>query len=170
MIIAVIILSLIFIPVIWIVFVPVDLKINTTSGVYKVSQFGTVTMSLHPDERPVLRIRVFGFAIKTPSAAKEKPLQKKIAKKEKTKQIKSLKAWIELMNGVMKSFRCRRFICKIDFDDVVLNAQLFPVGYFINRGPVMVNVNFEKEYLLDIWIQARIHRIVWSFIRFYFTK
>ncbi|MFZ6014575.1 MAG: hypothetical protein ACOYXT_29820 [Bacteroidota bacterium] len=170
MIVAAIILLVMIIPVLWIVFVPVNLKVNTARDLYEVRQTGTVAISLHPEIIPFVRMRILGFSIDMKGVGKQKKPGKKIDKKQRRKKVKSLGAWINLIKGVAKSFHCKRFICDIDFDDVVLNAQLFPIGYFASRGPVMLNINFERKNRLDIWIQARMHRMLWTFIKFYLTK
>ncbi|HEY0770337.1 MAG TPA: hypothetical protein VGD31_08370, partial [Sphingobacteriaceae bacterium] len=110
-----------------------------------------------------MTLRILGFPVNTTN----KPVlndahQKRHSKKSERKIRKSLNAWLDLFSGMISSFRCRRFVCKVDFDDVVLNAQLLPVGHLLSRGPILINVNFEKKYLLDIWLQARLHRMLWA--------
>jgi hypothetical protein len=171
MIIAAIIVVLIT-PMLWMAFIPLNIRINTSSGLYEISQTGSVTMSLHPGETPFFKLNVLGFRIET---LRKKPTKLKASEEKRTRakakcKAKSLNAWLLLFNGIRRSFYCRRFVCSIDFDDAVLNAQLLPVGYFLSRGPVILNVNFEKKYLLDVWIQVRIYRMLWGFIRFYLTK
>lgn len=129
-------------------------------------------MSLHPDEIPFFRLRVLGFMVDTGKKlkARDKIPEKKTRSARQGRAGKSVSAWTDLFTRIMRSFRCKRFVCNVDTDDVVLNAQLFPVGYFISRGPAVINVNFERKYLLDIWIRVYVHRMLWAFIRFYLNK
>jgi hypothetical protein len=170
MIIAAIIFAIVLVPVLWVIFVPVNIKVNSANGTYEIKQTGTVTMSLHPGETPLIRMRVLGFLVDCQRKEKAGIRGKSRPAKAHRENLKSPDAWLSLFKGMVNSFRCRRFVCNIDFDDVVLNAQLFPVGYFMSRGLVVFNVNFERKYLLDIWLQARVHRMLWAFIRFNLTK
>ncbi|HEY0744659.1 MAG TPA: hypothetical protein VGD40_24495 [Chryseosolibacter sp.] len=171
MIIAAIIFSIVLFPLLWILFMPVNIQVNTQSHLYTIQQTGTVKWSFHPGESPSMKLRILGFPVEInrQAAARKDAREKKRATKSK-KMRKSMDAWLNFFSRLVSSFRCKRFVCNIDFDDVVLNAQLFPVGPLLSRGPVVLNVNFERNYLLDIWIQARLHRMLWAFIRFYLTK
>lgn len=152
----------------WIIFMPVNIKINTTLDLYQVSQAGTVVISFHPHEAQPVAARIFGVKV---NLRKEKsPGDEKIERKASKKMRKSPEAWSALFNGLLKSFQCRRFACSLDLGDVVLNAQLLPVLYALSRGPVRLRTNFTGEYFLDVFIQARINRMLWPVVRFFLTK
>jgi hypothetical protein len=165
-----IILTLILAIVFWIAFAPLNVVVNTAQNRYHVSQAGTVTISWHPNERRYFKIRVFGLNLNPHPKQRATLSSAKPTKKVKPQAKKSLNAWIFLFKGILKSFDVRRFEGTIDFDDVVLNAQLYPVFYFANGGATRLSTNFRGEYYLDIFIQGRIYRMLWTVIRFYLTK
>ena len=148
MIIAAIVLGVVVMPLLWVIFIPVNIKVDTARGLYEIKQAGTVTVSLHPGVAPLVRIRILGFRIDTHGKETAKRAGREKVKTRWPKRVKRSGTWIYLVKGIVKSFHFKRFICSIDFNDVVLNAQLFPIGYFASRGPVMFNINFEKKYLL----------------------
>jgi len=172
MIVGAIILSVILLVIMWMIFVPVNIRVNSAAGLYEIRQPGTIRTSWHPGEIPSVRMQVFGFSIDMQRREGE-PHRRSVRRQSGTpgeRKRKSFASWLDFLHRLSRSFQCRRFVCNVDFDDVVLNAQLLPVGYLISRGPVVVHVNFEKKYLLDVWIQARVHRILWAFMRFHLTK
>jgi hypothetical protein len=160
--------ALLIILILWIVFVPVYLKINTNLDRYYVGQYGTVSISFHPGADSPLRLSIFGLDVKS---TKGKATKKALVEKRKRRPIrKSPEAWLYLFNGVFNGFKLKRLVCAMDFDDVVLNAQLIPVALFMSRGSVHVNVNFHQEYFLDLLVQVRPNKILWTFIRFLTKK
>jgi hypothetical protein len=170
MIIVVIVLFVAILATLWIIFVPVNIRVDTKQDLYEVSQPGTLSVSFHPHESSAVRIRVLGYALDPRSRQKRKGVDKKLPKPNSSRRMRSFSAWKHLFRGVIKSFRCRRFNCRVDFEDVVLNAQLSPIAYYASRGSVMLDINFRKEYHLDVWIQVRVYRMLWTFVRFSLTK
>jgi hypothetical protein len=166
----IIIFTLILAIFFWIAFAPLNIIVNTVQNRYQVSQVGTVTISWHPNERAYFKIRVFGLNVNTHPKETSAKSSVKPTKKGRTQTGKSLNAWIFLLKGIFRSFTVRRFEGTIDFDDVVLNAQLYPVFHFANGGATRISTNFRGEYYLDILVQGRIYRMLWTVIQFYLTK
>jgi hypothetical protein len=162
--------SIIILLGLWIVFVPIEIKVDTDCELYEIGQRGTIKMSFHPGQQQLVSIKILGFPIDI--SAKEAPgTDVRQSKKRRRPAIrKSLESWTYLITGVVKSFRCRRFTCNVDLDDVVLGAQLFPLASLVSKRPFYFNVNFEKKYYLETWVQVYPHRILWTLIRFFLTK
>ena len=152
----------------WLIFMPVNIKVDTDRNLYEVSQAGTLTVVLLPGETPVARIRILGLPIGPigGEARKKEPSSRKV----KPPARKSILAWMKLMSGVSNSFRLRKLECNVDLCDVLLNAQLFPLAFLISRGHVRIGINFQERYFLSLWIQAYLYRMIWAIIRFRFTK
>lgn len=167
MMILVLLLVALIVLVSWVIFMPVNIVINTTLGLYQLSQAGTVVVSFHPNKGQPVVARIFGVKI---DLRKGKPAaHEKAVRKVRKKNSKPPEAWLLLFRGIMKSFCCKRFVCSLDLDDVVLNAQLFPVLHLLSHGPVRLSTNFRKECFLDAYIQARINRMLWPLLRFFLT-
>ncbi len=165
-----IVLGIIMLLVLWVLLVPVNFEINTDRGVFQIRQSGTITVSWHPYEKKPVRLRIFGVPVDVKRTKKRRSRETKIPTKARPQKVKSWLAWRRLFQRIRGSIRCRRFICRFDFGDVIMNAQVAPLAYYLSRGPVVLQVNFEKRYLLDLWIQIRMHMVLLAFIRFYSSK
>lgn len=164
-----ILLFIILALLLWVIFTPVYVRVDTTIDLYEVSQAGTIRMSLHPGEDTLFSMRVFGLQV--PVKASEKPKKKPGERPKKKSRFKrSASAWRYMIGGVLRSFTLQRLACSIDPDNVVLNAQLVPVLMLVNRGPVSINTNFNGQYYLQLRVKARLNRLLWTFIRFLTKK
>jgi hypothetical protein len=162
-------LSFISVLIVWMLFVPVHLWINTDLNRYEFSQPGILTISLQPGKIPFYKIKILGLKIQTSDHAKvstAKPNEKKGRAGIK----RSFKTWMFLFKGVLNSFRVKRFILNIDVGDVVLNAQLIPILLLMSRGPVSMNTNFNGRNYLDLEVEGRLNKVLWTFIRFLTKK
>ena len=166
----VIALALILALLLWIAFVPLNIIVNTAQNRYHISQTGTVTLSWHPNEQSGFKIKVFGFYVNQQPKQRQRKASAKIQKSKRPQSRKSLDAWAFLFKGILTSFKLRRLEGTIDFDDVFLNALLYPVFFLSNGGATRISTNFHGEYMLDIFAQGRIYSMLWTTIRFYFTK
>ena len=164
-----ILLLIILALLLWVIFTPVYVKVDTTMGLYEVSQTGTIRMSLHPGEDTLLNMRVFGLQVRIKASEKSKKKTKEQVKK-KSRFKRSASAWRYMIGGVFRSITLQRLACSVDLDNVVLNAQLVPVLMLVNRGPVNINTNFNGQYYLQLRVKARLNRLLWTFIRFLTKK
>ena len=155
--------------ILWIVFIPVKVRINTDLNQYEIGQTGTLTLSFYPWEKPFMRMTVFGFRMKSAKSEKKKR-PTATAKKKKWTLRRSPSAWLFLIRGIYKSFRLKKFDCTVDLDDVVLNAKLIPLIVLLNRGAVSINTNFTNRYFLSVEIEGRINKLLWTLIRFFIKR
>lgn len=155
--------------ILWIVFVPVYLRINTDLKQYDVSQAGTMTISFHPWQTPFMKMRILGFRVNT---GEKKAASPQVSpKKDSEWGIKrSPSAWRYLARGILHSFRLRRLECNVDLDDVVLNAKAVPVLMLLNRGVVNVSTNFQDRCFMFLVMEGRFSKLLWTLIRFYTKK
>lgn len=164
-----IVLAILVLFLLWIVFVPVYLRINTDLGQYEISQMGTLKLTLHPWDSPVVRLRVFGFGVNM--QRKSKPPSPAASKKEKKPVVRrSAAAWLGFQRGILRSLRLRRLECSVDLDDVVLTARLVPLLMLINRGAVSISTNYVDRNFLRVEVEGRINRILWTIFRFFIIK
>lgn len=152
----------------WILFIPIYVRVNTDRGQYEISQAGTVSIFFHPWQRPFVTMRIFGFRINLLKEDHKRQAVKE-RKPEKRKTKRSLAAWLYLQRGIRRSITLKEFICRVDLDDVVMTAQLAPLLVLMNRGVVSVSTNFADINLLSMEIECRPNKLVWTLIRF-FTK
>lgn len=174
MIVLLILLLLLLALILWIIFVPVYLRVDTALNEYVVTQRGTVLFSLHPGEPKFVRIRICGLPVplssgKKPQQKKQKELKPPEKKKKRTPR-KPPEAWWFLVKGIFRSLKISKLHVTVDFDDVVLEAQLIPLMMAINRGVVQVNTNRSGHHRLNLHIEGRINRLLWALFRFWIKK
>lgn len=163
------ILALLFALVLWIVFVPVYLRIDTRRDIFELKQAGTVQLSILPGEKTAIKVKVFG--LKVPSSAKPKAKKPKPQKERKKPFFKrSFQTWIFLIKGIFRSFRIKALVGTADLDDFVLHAQFFALSPLINHGPVMLTSNLNNQYFLHLLIEGKLHRVLYTFILFLIKK
>lgn len=103
------------------------------------------------------------------------PLQSKKEKKEKEVAVKKKaekkinyfnQHLLPFIRRIIRSIQVKKFWIDMDTDDVVLNAQLVPVCFFMSHGPIQFNINNSGRMAAEISAQIRINRIVWAIILF----
>ena len=164
-----VLLILLTVSILWIVFIPVYLKVNTDLNQYEVRQPGTVRIAFHPWQRSAMSMWIFGFRIKM---LKDDKTLRPITDREKKKGTikRSLSTWLYLLQGIHNSFRLRKLVCSVDLDDVVMNAKLVPVVLLLNRGAVSLSTNFTNRNFLYMDIKVRVNKLLWTIFRFYTKK
>jgi len=158
---------LIMVLVIWIIFVPVYLRIDTQNNIYLISQYGTFHLSFFPLQKPHMRMEVFGIRLPDSNRLK-KDSESKAKKKPFIKR--SFQSWSYLIRGLINSFRIIKLRGTADLDDVVLHSQFYAIYPFINRGPVQLTSNLNDIYYLDLIIEARLNKMLYTFIIFLTKK
>jgi hypothetical protein len=159
--------------ILWIVFAPVSLRINTDLHKYEIVQPGTIRLAFDPAKRRVTSVDVLGIRVRKRQKKMASPASDKESRaKERSawRLRRSTSTWLYLMRGVYQSFRIRHFIVTLDLDDVVLNAKLIPVVLLLNRGPFHVSTNLNNRYLLNTEIQLRVYRVLWCTLVFFLKK
>lgn len=164
--------AILVIVLLWILFTPVRLFIDTDSSRYELVQRGVFFMAVHPGEKFTLDLRIFGISLPNSekSSEKRKPEKKVTLKKKPAGLKRSLRAWRFLVKEVIKSFQVNNLIIDIDTDDVALNAQLVPVALLASHYPVQVSTNFCGRVYLHMEVIARLNKLLWIFIRFLIKK
>lgn len=151
----------------WIIFAPLHLVLNTACQQYEIFQFGTFSFAFHPRHQAKLAIRIFGISLPVkskPKAVAEKPARVKPAFK------RSVDAWRFLIVRSLRSIDVRHMELDIDTGDVVTNAKLVPVVFFLSGGPLRLQTNFEGRVFCHIELVAHINRLIWIFFRFLIKK
>ncbi|HEY9489586.1 MAG TPA: hypothetical protein VIQ51_14685, partial [Chryseosolibacter sp.] len=160
--------GLIMFLILWIFFIPVCLRIDTDLDRYEVTQAGTLNISFSPHEERRVRLKIFGCNVRISGKKKIRP--RTAAKKSRPAIKRSTATWIFLMKGIKKSFRLRKLVWTMDLDDVVLNARMVPILFFLNTDTVSLNTNFSDRFYFRLEIDARVNKMLWTFFIFYLRK
>ena len=159
-----VLLGVILLIIVYLLFVPIVLFIDTEQNIYYLQLKGLATASIQADELEIIKIKlkllffnfyVFPLKPKTtsPKVQKNKTIKKKSKKKEFKKVLK-----------VIKTFNVKQFKIDIDTGDCIFNAKLYPLLAMLNYKYGGFHVNFQNKNVLLLVIENRPIRIIKSFI------
>ena len=149
-------------------FMPLNLVLDTRTHEYYVQAAGLAKMRIEGDEKAIIRLRLqalfrsFYFYpidwIDRPKRIEEKRERKKKKKKKATKL--SLRTILR----VLKSFKVKRFWVHLDTGDCIANAKLYPGFALLNYLGGNFGVNFHGRNEVVLHLQNKPIRLLRSFI------
>lgn len=160
-------LILLFLLILYILFMPINLCINTNSNQYYIQLKGLAKASIEGHEKELLRIELKVYFLKFYFY----PFKKNVTKKQKkevevSKKKKRRSFGVRKGMSVLKTFKVKRFLLDIDSGNCIFNAKLYPLFMFLNHNIGGFNINFQGRNQLVLDIQNRPIRIIKSFINF----
>jgi hypothetical protein len=66
--------------------------------------------------------------------------------------------------ALLRTFRVRQFQLRLDTDDYVTNAYLFPVSSYLTARGWPVEVNFIRQNELVLQLENRMGRLMWAYL------
>ena len=160
-----VIFALFLLLIIYLLWVPITLHIDTSANRYFVQLKGIMTANIEGDPGKVIRIRLqilflnFNFY----------PLMKRFGfKKKKTAKKKKhgKRILVQKIIRVARTFKVKKLVLDIDTGDCIQNAKLFPVFALLNRTKGDFTINFKNRNRLALVVQNRPIHILKSFINF----
>jgi len=148
-------------PMVWMLFIPVVVEVDTDHHRYQIRQRGTFRFWITPDFK--LNLRIFGFKVSLNTDNKN---HKPPAVKPTRKQSFTLRHNTYFIKRIFRSITLRWLRLDVDTDDVVFNAQLIPVCLFLSRGPVHLTTNFDGRVYASLRAEVKVYRIGWAFLLF----
>jgi hypothetical protein len=165
-----IIISIILLLILWTIFAPLILKVNTSSGYYSMGIPGIFKIRLIMDEDLFhLRARIFfiPFSIHPfRTVQRERKKEKTVTKRMKGNLAQRLKALKELL----MSFRVKHLYLDIDTEDVLMNAYLVPVFLFMRTDRIQCCANYEERNLLILDLRNRLANFIWIGIKYLYRS
>jgi hypothetical protein len=163
----IIVISFFIALLLWLLFVPVTLFLNTDTSRYHLVLPGIFKAVMIPSAA-LFDIRVWIFFI----PIRFNPFQGKIGK-TKEKPRKSWRKWSlkkfaggrQIISDAALSIRIRKLSLDIDTDDFMLNAWLVPVFSLVNSGDIQMRVNFEGTSSLLLDLRFRLGTLLWIVIK-----
>ena len=161
------IFGLLFLVLISLLFIPIELYLNTITNQYYVQLRGLVKVSIEIDKKELLRVRLqvffrsyYFYPLRKNNSSKTKKIREK-------KHLKSRnKINFKTVLRLLKSFKVKEFVLHIDTGNSILNAKLYPAFSFLNYHIGNININFEDRNQLVLCMQNRPIHIIKSFINF----
>lgn len=142
--------------VLYLLFVPLILEVDTTKHDYylQIGPLAIITVEPHPDKMLQLRLRTFYrnfyFYPLTPKA-KEKKTDS--LKKKKKRSFGSVKTRTILK--IVRSFKVKKLKVVMDTGNWIVNAKWYPVFYFMNQYSGKWAINYEGRNSLQVRIMNR---------------
>ena len=148
----------------YLLFMSIDLVIDTDENQYYVSIGSLGKASVEKDEEFLVRIRLrtlfthFDFH----PLKKQKPKKKK---KEKVKKKGEFKwSYLRMGHRIIRSFDLKKFYLDLDTENCITNAKLYPAFALLQHIGINCNVNFEHRNTLVLHLHNRPIRIIKTFI------
>lgn len=98
-------------------------------------------------------------------------MKKKIkTKKDSTSTKKTFGSWLTLLTRSLKCLTIKKLNINIDSGDVVMNAKLIPIAYFLStQNNMQVNINFQGDVYGYLEAKIRLRVLVSAFIKHLFN-
>lgn len=159
-------ISLFLVLIIWILFAPIILRVDTNSTYYRIALPGVLTARVVPTEK-LFYIRVWLFFIpfrvnpfKSRKRKKENEKKASVGRKKRNINTKTL------LKRLSNTCKVKMLKMNIDTDDFILNAWLIPAFSTINnRDNILMQVNFEGVQYINLDVRARLSTILWLLIK-----
>ena len=153
---------IIVLPILWLLFSPIILRIDTKQQQYWVRWRGIASFQLKLlEDDLILRLQVWfwkkDFYPLDGLLKAGKPSSTKKAKKGRTRKKRN---WKRFASRLLGSFRVKQFDLRLDTDDYVLNSYLYPVFHLLNFKPVQLGINYQGESSLELQIENRLIRLL----------
>jgi len=165
-------LAILLILIIWILFTPIIICIDTLKNEYYIDAKGMCKVSLNTTKIPmVIDIRMplkkFSFS----PLEKKKKDQKKTQNKHKARtRSKSIKGIVKFIAAFIKSFELIKLRFNIDTQDYALNAQLVPIFQFLSGKNRFFSTNFNGNTTFQLTLRNQLIRMVKPVIQVVINK
>lgn len=161
-----IILIVILAIVLYLLFVPLQLIIDTDNQLYAIKAKGLFMANVEWDDVEVIKVNIHTIFYRFNVYPLRKSKKKKV-KKLKTKAVDKPKKSVPFKTvfNVIRTFEIKRFYLNIDTGNCISNAKLYPVISCLNYYTRShIDVNFQGRNTLYLTIENRPIRIIKAII------
>lgn len=160
-----ILLILVVLLIVGLLVAPVELCINSSDQRYSLTYRGFFKAELIPDKKEVIacRMQILGWPhIVYPL---RKLLEKKPQKENKEEQVEKKKtsswkpSWKQI-RALFREIKVKELKIDLDTGNWVVNAQLYPVFYWMNRIKGEWQVNFEHRNAISLHLRTQPYRLI----------
>lgn len=171
------ILGILMTMVFWLLLAPLELRIDTDKGLYRLGWMSIGSIRIMPEKDDLLldtRILFWRRQVHLVEMIAKKrgvdQVSKKIEQKSRKKNqnlAKSFSYYWRKIRGVLSAVQIKEAYCMIDTDDFVLNAYLQPLLWAISRSHpnVGIYVNFVGKQVVRLHILSRPGAILVGLLR-----
>lgn len=151
----------------FLLFTPIRLKIDSLAKQFYVQVWGVATCRLVWQEGPLLRVEVLFFRFTIDPMRKRDTRGKTLDVRQETEDArrgkKSRMGQLKRFLNVLRSFEVKAFRLDLDTSDVLWNGYLYPVFFFLNSAKTPMHINYEGRVELLLHIENRLARMLWAY-------
>ena len=144
-------------------FVPIQIYIDTDASRYFVKVKGLAKINLEPDDKEIVRVRMrilfferSFYPITKPPKPKEKVARQKTRPKRRLKFRKMVR--------LVRTFEIRSFAVEMDTGDYLANAKMYPLFVLLNQYVGSFHINFQDRNRLLMDMRNRPIRMIKSIV------
>ena len=161
-----IVISVLIVFLLWILFGPLIIRIDSENHTYSLSLPGIFKASAVPDDDLFyVRARIFFIPVKIKPFNRTVKESKPVKRKQRD-LTKSFQAGMMALKELVQSFSMKALRLNIDTDDFTLNSQLVPVFSVINTSRTRMTVNYQGDTSIYLILKNRMASLIWIGIKF----
>lgn len=161
---ALVIIILILGVLLFMLFIPIIIEINTIKKIYqiRISMIGSIDMML--SDKITFQLKLFGIK-KTfaPFDAIRQQKEENTKSEIKTGEIKNIST--KKLFSLIRSFKVKKIYVNIDTKDYIQNALLFPYFFLLNNKKRQFSINYFGQNELILVIKNNMYRILQAFLK-----
>ena len=157
-------LAIITILLSYLLFAPFYFEANSTINRLRLRFHKIATAEIQMANRTLLlKIKVAGWKKQIDLLAPKAKKEKTEVKKPKTSKINYFS--ISKFKSIIKSFKVNTCYINLDFENLGLNAALFPVFFGLSRvSQKQFHINFMGQNQINLQIENNMARIIWAYL------
>ena len=147
----------------WLMFAPFDVNVDTRIPEIKIAWRGIGNAAInYKQEEWIVTFRVFWFRKKLNLDKIHAPGKKRKQRKKKARKF-NIQNGLKIFLAIIRTFKVS--VCRLSLDtgDVICNAWLYPLNYFI--GTKYCHINFQDETYLVLKARNNVGRILYAWFR-----
>ena len=169
------VLIIFFTIVLWLLYAPITLTVDTSTDDYSLAWYGVFLGQLKEVEghlsvmiqAPFFRRRIDVVKKVAEQMTVSEKVNQKIAKGRGNQGnskfiLKRLrKNWL----GILKSFDVKKFRMDVDTGNYTTNGLLVPISFFARQRGLQVRINFMGEQNIRLILRNRLARLFWALLK-----
>lgn len=163
--------SIILLIILWIIFAPMILSVNTDTGDYSLRIPGIFKVRLITDEDLFyIRARMFFIPFRIDPFRIVQPQIKIKQEVERQAGQVILSYRLRALRELLSSFRLKYLYLDIDTNDVFLNAYLYPVFLFLRSDRIQCATNYLERTRVILDMRNRLASLLWIGIKYQYRS
>lgn len=152
-----------------ILWLPLELEIDSQKDVYRAGWSHIIDFRIIPDEKGLNWVfTIFNKKIQLSGAPKKSAPEQIRPAPKKRSPFPTRLIWPMLKN-LPRAFQIKRFRVNWDTGDFIRNAHLYPLFYLWSNRRMQLGINFMGQQEVAIFVQTRLFSLAQAFLRAYYS-